>query len=302
MEKNNTHTLKYVSGKRSKEFSFTRKHIIAFFAAVSLLLFILVAGSTYFGFKYLASAKFTSPKIKNKTLLKTIDELKIELNYAEARLDSMVDLNNNIRLYADLPQHDLKIENLGVGGRTQIATIESTDSDISTIDAGIAMLSTKVSVELENYKKLYTDIQKYKDRLEYIPAITPIDANKYWVSSAYGYRSDPFTSSKTFHSGIDLAAWRGTAVHASAKGKVVFAKMSYGGYGNLIKIDHGNGIITKYAHLNDIFVKKGDTVERGQRIGRVGSTGRSAGPHLHYEISLHGKPVNPIPYMWDNES
>lgn len=302
MGKNKKNTLNYMSDKKSKGFSFTRKQIIYFFIALSFLLITLVAGSAFLGSKYLASAKYTSPKIKNKTLLKTIDELKLELNHAETRLDSMVELNNNIRLYADLPLHDLKIENLGVGGRTQIANVEKNSNDIFSIDAGIAMLSTKVSVELENYKTLYTDIQKYKDRLEYIPAITPIDANKYWVSSPFGYRSDPFTASKTFHSGIDLAAWRGTPIHASAKGKVVFAKMSYGGYGNLVKIDHGNGIITKYAHMHEISVKKGDIVERGQKIGKVGSTGRSTGPHLHYEITLFDKPVNPIPYMWDNEN
>lgn len=302
MKKNKQQTLIYLSGKGSKEVSFTHKHVITFFTAVTLFLLTIIAGSAFFGFKYLASANFTSPKIKNKVLLKTIDELKLELSNTEAYLDSMVELNNHIRLYADLPLHDLKIENLGVGGRTQIANIETTSNEISNIDAGIAMLSTKVSVELENYKTLYSDIQKYKDRLEYIPAITPLDANKYWVSSPFGYRSDPFTTAKKFHSGIDLAARRGTPVHATGKGKVVFAKMSYGGYGNLVKIDHGDGIITKYAHMNEILVKKGDIVKRGQIVGKVGTTGRSTGPHLHYEVNLHGKAVNPIHYMWDDET
>ena len=302
MGKNKQHTLIYLTGKQSREINFKRKHIVYFLTAIAFLLVTLLAGSTYFGFRYLASARFTSPKIKNQALLTTIDELKTELASTEAYLDSMVELNNHIRLYADLPQHDLKIENLGVGGRTQIANIESGGSDMVGIDAGIAMLSTKVSVELENYKNLYTDIQKYKDRLEYIPAITPLNTKKYWVSSHFGYRSDPFTAAKKFHSGIDLAARRGTPIHATGKGEVVYAKMSYGGYGNLVKIDHGDGLITKYAHMQLINVKKGDIVERGQIVGKVGTTGRSTGPHLHYEVNLNGKAVNPIRYMWDDES
>ncbi len=302
MGNNKQHTLIYLTGKQSREITFKRKHIAMLIGAVSFLLVVLIAGSTYFGFRYLASARFTSPKIKNQALLNTIEELRTELSNTEAYLDSMVELNNHIRLYADLPQHDLKIKNLGVGGRTQIASAETSSSEITGINAGIAMLSTKVSVELENYKSLYADIQKYKDRLDYIPAITPLNTKKYWISSPFGYRSDPFTSAKKFHSGIDLAARRGTPVHATGKGKVIYAKMSYGGYGNLIKIDHGDGLITKYAHLYEIKIKKGDIVERGQLIGKVGTTGRSTGPHLHYEVNVHGKAVNPIRYMWDDES
>lgn len=302
MRKNNQHTLIYLCGKRSREISFSRKSLIFLLALVGIMFISIIAGSTYFGFRYLASSRFTSPKIKNKVLLKTVEELKVELANTEAYLDSMVELNNHIRMYADLPQHDLKIENLGVGGRTQLATPENSNNEVDELDAKISFLSTKVSVELENYKNLYTDIQKYKERLDYIPAITPLNTEKYWVSSPFGYRSDPFTEAKKFHSGIDLAAKRGTPVHATAKGTVIYAQMSYGGYGNLIKIDHGDGIITKYAHLQTILVKKGDVVERGQVVGKVGTTGRSTGSHLHYEININGKAINPIRYMWDDET
>jgi murein DD-endopeptidase MepM/ murein hydrolase activator NlpD len=302
MGENKTNTLIFLTSKRSREISFSRKNVIFFLTLIGLFLVSLIAGSTYFGFRYLASSQFTSPKIKNKALLKTVEELKLELANTEAYLDSMVELNNHIRMYADLPQHDLKIENLGVGGRTQMFDPSNSDNDIDKLDAEIAFLCTKVSVELENYKNLYVDIQKYKERLDYIPAITPLNTEKYWVSSPFGYRSDPFTETKKFHSGIDLAAKRGTPVHATGKGVVIYAQMSYGGYGNLVKVDHGDGIVTKYAHLYTISVKKGDVVERGQIVGKVGTTGRSTGPHLHYEVNLNGKAVNPVRYMWDDDA
>ncbi|MEA2077927.1 MAG: M23 family metallopeptidase [Candidatus Marinimicrobia bacterium] len=232
--------------------------------------------------------------------MKTVEVLQGELATAEAYLDSMVELNNTIRLYADLPQHDLNIKNLGVGGRVQMANPEKSGNIVEELNADIEFLGTKVTIELENYKKLYTDIQKYKQRLEYIPAITPLDAKSYYISSNYGYRTDPITQKRKFHSGIDLAANRGTSIYASGKGKVVFAAYSYGGYGNVVKVDHGEGIVSIYAHMNRIKVKKGDIIERGSLIGEVGSTGRSTGPHLHYEIQKDGKAINPVKYMWDD--
>jgi murein DD-endopeptidase MepM/ murein hydrolase activator NlpD len=296
------HLLIYLPGKNTRELSFSRftTVLIVFFAA--FLLLTVIAGSAFIGYRFLSPRQFSSNTIKNRTLLKTIDELRIELSQAEAYLDSMVSLNNNIRLYADFPEHDLNIENLGIGGRVQMSASDSSRSELDELDADIQLLSAKVSVELENYRNLYADIQKYKKRLLNIPAITPLNSDSYYISSYYGYRTDPFTNEQRYHSGIDLAANRGTPVYATGNGKVIYAGYSYGGYGNLIKIDHGYGLVTVYAHLDKIHIKKGDNIERGQRIGAVGSTGRSTGPHLHYEVQKNNQPVNPLKYMWDDKS
>ncbi|MDZ7822401.1 MAG: M23 family metallopeptidase [Candidatus Marinimicrobia bacterium] len=262
----------------------------------------MIAGSAYIGYKFLSPHFYTTDTIKNKTLLKTAEELKTELQNAEAYLDSMVRLNNNIRLYADLPEHDLNVNKLGIGGRVQLAAPSDSGNAIEALDADIQLLSAKVSVELENYKDLYANIQKYKKRLEYMPAITPLDADSYYISSNYGYRTDPFTNQRKYHAGVDLAASRGTPVHNTGKGRVTYAAYSRGGYGNVVKIDHGYGFVSIYAHLNKINVRKGQTLKRGAVIGEVGSTGRSTGAHLHYEIQKEGKPVNPFKYMWDDGS
>ena len=108
---------------------------------------------------------------------------------------------------------------------------------------------------------------------------------------------DPFRGAAAMHAGIDLAGPTGTPIHATADGVVSEAAWNNGGYGRLIKIDHGRGIETRYAHLSSMSVSPGQRVTRGQVIGRMGSTGRSTGSHLHYEVRIDGRAVNPIPFM-----
>jgi septal ring factor EnvC (AmiA/AmiB activator) len=134
-----------------------------------------------------------------------------------------------------------------------------------------------------------------RDRLASTPAIWPA---KGWLTSRFGSRVSPFTNRQQFHAGIDIAGERGTDVVASAKGKVVFSGKR-GPLGNSVIIDHGHGIRTMYGHSEDLFVKRGETVERGQRIASLGSSGRSTGPHVHYVVEQKGKAVNPLNYIFD---
>jgi len=116
------------------------------------------------------------------------------------------------------------------------------------------------------------------------------------ITSTFGTRDDPFLRRPAFHSGIDFRAATGTPVHATGGGTVVSADRN-GGYGNMVEIDHGNGITTRYAHLSRILVDEGERVEAGAVIGKAGSTGRSTGPHIHYEIRRNGNAVNPIRFI-----
>lgn len=129
------------------------------------------------------------------------------------------------------------------------------------------------------------------------PAIWPVRG---WVTSDFGVRLDPFTSARIRHSGIDIAAAPGTPVVAPADGTVVYAS-SAGGYGNVIVLDHGSGIKTRYAHLSAIKVKIGQRVSRGERIGAVGNSGRSTGPHLHYEVRVNGVPESPRKFILETD-
>ncbi|GAB4338707.1 MAG: M23 family metallopeptidase [Candidatus Abyssubacteria bacterium] len=135
-------------------------------------------------------------------------------------------------------------------------------------------------------------------KLSSIPSINPVAWEDAWISSGFGYRTDPINGKRRFHEGCDIVAPRGTPVIAPADGVVRFAGWR-DGMGRMIEIEHGFGYVTVYAHNDKLLVKRGDEVRRGQLIGRVGSSGRSTGPHLHYEVRLNGRLVNPYNYVVD---
>lgn len=130
--------------------------------------------------------------------------------------------------------------------------------------------------------------------LQGIPQVIPAAANQ--ITSGFGYRSDPFAGGAAFHAGLDFKGPTGAPIYSAAKGKVAFVGQRPG-YGNSIDIDHGNGLHTRYAHMSAFRTRVGESVRAGQVIGAVGSTGRSTGPHLHFEVRLHGQPVNPRPFL-----
>jgi murein DD-endopeptidase MepM/ murein hydrolase activator NlpD len=148
------------------------------------------------------------------------------------------------------------------------------------------------------FKALFNSWKKLdslQDGVIAVPSDKPVRTAEF--TSSFGVRNDPFGRGAAMHAGIDLAGPYGTPIYATADGTVVDAGFNNGGYGNLIKLDHGRGIETRYGHLSAIGVRPGDRVKRGQLIGRMGSTGRSTGSHLHYEVRIDGRAVNPIPFM-----
>ena len=149
------------------------------------------------------------------------------------------------------------------------------------------------------FKALFNSWKKLdqlQDGVIAVPSEKPIPSGVEFTSG-YGVRSDPFGRGRAMHAGIDLSGPIGTPIYATADGVVTEAEWNSGGYGNLIKIDHGRGIETRYGHMSKMTVRPGERVTRGQLIGRMGSTGRSTGSHLHYEVRIDGRAVNPIPFM-----
>jgi murein DD-endopeptidase MepM/ murein hydrolase activator NlpD len=129
---------------------------------------------------------------------------------------------------------------------------------------------------------------------KFLPTLLPVVDG--WYSSNFGFRIDPFSGAQSFHEGIDFPADTGTPFIAAASGKVIEAGV-HPQYGKIIEIDHGNGLVSRYAHASKVLVQDGELVVRGQRIGAVGSTGRSTGPHLHFEVRLNGVPQNPARFL-----
>ena len=159
------------------------------------------------------------------------------------------------------------------------------------------LLEKRIYSQLQSFDQLQETLGNQQDRLAHIPSVIPIHIADYTMSSGYGYRVDPIYGSSKFHEGLDFAAQTGTDVFATGDGRVAIAGRE-AGYGNCIDIDHGYNYLTRYAHLSEILVKPGDEVKRGQLIGKVGSTGKSTGPHLHYEVRYKNVPQNPVNYYF----
>ena len=159
----------------------------------------------------------------------------------------------------------------------------------------LSLLEREVERQKVSFSELHGHLLDKKVLLASTPSIWPARG---WVTSGYGYRISPFTGLRQFHQGIDIANRFGTPVVAPADGVVVKVGMDYS-FGKHIVISHGYGITTRYGHLAKLLVKKGQKVKRGQIIGRMGNTGKSTGPHLHYEVVVNGRPKNPMMYILD---
>lgn len=142
------------------------------------------------------------------------------------------------------------------------------------------------------------DVERRESLMNATPSIWPIHG---WLSAGYGRRRDPFTGQPDFHPGLDISAERGTPIHATAAGTVEFAASS-GDYGNLIVLNHGYGLVTRYGHLSRFAARPGQKVKRGDIVGYVGATGRATGAHLHYEVFANGKLVNPLQLLVGKQS
>jgi murein DD-endopeptidase MepM/ murein hydrolase activator NlpD len=192
------------------------------------------------------------------------------------------------------------LSNLNVDPEIFLATAQDHGADAIAANVGgpfVALSSLEEDDTPEPFTALIEDwaeLKDLRDQILSVPAIAPLD--KYYVSSKYGKRRDPFSRRWAHHSGVDLAAWYGTPIHATSDGKVTYAGYK-AGYGRVVEIDHGNGFVTRYGHLRKVVVKKGQSVTMKTKLGETGSTGRSTGPHVHYEIWFNGKTVNPVPFI-----
>lgn len=172
---------------------------------------------------------------------------------------------------------------------------------LAYLNLRLSQLQTAFKAQSKSFDQLLAMAQNKKEYLARIPAIQPV-ANKQLerIGSGFGYRTDPFYQTQKFHSGIDFTAPRGVEVYATANGVVELVKSEIWGYGQHIVINHGNGFSTLYGHLSKFLVKRGQKIIRGQLIGLIGSTGKSTGPHLHYEVHKNGEKLNPAYFFYND--
>lgn len=202
---------------------------------------------------------------------------------------------------AELSDIDSRINGTGLKTSDLVAHWDGRSTGAATGGPFIpgASLATLTASDAQNailvaLDERWSDMQKARDAIYSIPVTVP--AKKYYISSRYGRRLDPFKRARAMHYGLDMAGWPGNAIVTAADGVVTKAG-TWGAYGYLIEIDHGNGFKTRYGHLGRIRVKRGDTLEAGQRIADMGCSGRCTSTHLHFEVWFAGKPQNPLPFI-----
>jgi len=160
---------------------------------------------------------------------------------------------------------------------------------------GLETLADAADAQEQSLQGLITHLEDQAVRLVHTPSVAPTHG---WVTSTFGYRTSPQTGGREFHKGLDIAGRMGTPIYSPADGEVIYATAKRS-LANAVKMRHGYGIETVFGHMQELLVKSGETVKRGQQIGLMGSTGRSTGPHLHYAVLVNGKAVNPRNYILD---
>lgn len=209
------------------------------------------------------------------------------LRTLDARVKSLVNINESLR-----PGPGTRGRASGVGGAETPEVVAANRLD-RLLDLRAARLKHDVLVDARNLEVLCEKLDARRIFLESLPALWPVRGI---LTSAFGVRVSPFTDTKVFHQGLDIEVPAGTPVKAAAGGKVV--RSGYEAlYGNILVVDHGNGYRTVYAHLSELLAGTGDLVRKGDVIGRAGDTGRTTGPHLHYEVHVNGLPVNPTRFL-----
>ena len=294
----NPESLNYDKIERTSKQKFF-KFLSYILASVFFALIIIVIFSVFFD-----TPEEKALKRENKELLGQYKIMNKKLHQISNVLSDIQQRDDNIyRVIFEADPIPKSIREAGFGGVNRYAKLEGYTNSELVIET--AKKLDRLSNELYVQSKSYDDVIKMaKNKKKYfacIPAIAPIsDKDLIRFASGFGYRIHPIYKTRKMHTGIDLTAPTGTRVYATGDGKIVKAGMSKGGYGNRIIIDHGFGYKTVYAHLSKILVRVGKKVKRGELIGLVGSTGVSTAPHLHYEVRINNKPVNPINYYFND--
>jgi len=282
-----------------EELKSNRKKRFAEFFAYLLISMIVTMTSGYLLNQFLVSPE-------SRMLEKKVISLNHELHrlfekgrhYSTLLRNDHFPKDNSYRTILQIDTLPYSLRDAGTGGSASDATLSLGSGMSYDLDNLISKLNRQLRIQSGSYELVYEKAQEHSLELAHMPAIQPIEQKDLvMISSNFGVRSDPFLSHDEIHHGLDFVAAIGKNVYATGDGTVTFLQFSRTGYGNEIVIDHAFGFGSRYAHLDQILIKEGQRVKRGQLIGKVGKSGRSTGPHLHYEVLYEKKPVNPAFYF-----
>ncbi len=273
-----------------------------FLCAVLVFAFLIVV----LAFEFIDSPKEKKLKREIALLQSQYEFINKEMKLANKVLAELQDRDDNFyRVIFEAEPIPSSVREAGIGGSNPYSELEGfTNSDLLlSTRKNLDKIKRQVYVQSKSYDKVATLLKNREDLYRSMPAVQPIsNKNLKHIASGFGIRIHPIYKTHRMHSGLDFSAPTGTPVYATGKGKVVSINDVGSGYGNHILIDHGYNFKTLYAHLSNVNVKVGQTISRGDLIGKVGNTGLSTAPHLHYEVWKGGKPVNPAMYFYNDLS
>jgi septal ring factor EnvC (AmiA/AmiB activator) len=264
---------------------------------ISLPLMLYLVGKQ--GKELVDRGRLAALEAENSILRRKMNGVVSELDTLKKRMEEITELDTKLRVLTglDLIHPDLRSPGLGGAQDSLLIELKSLEAysyqAAQKIDNRLDRLLAEARLQKESYKEIRDWLERQTHLRDHTPSIWPCQG---WFVSGFGYRIDPFTRKLKMHEGIDIGGPVGTPIVATADGRVKSAGPRMG-YGLTVEIDHGYGYSTIYAHCHLLEVKAGDLVRRGDGIALLGSTGRSTGPHLHYEVRVSGIPVNPLQYI-----
>ena len=291
-----------------KRFRISRRWFRTCGYSALVILLGVVSALIYFSQKYyyLANDEVELTELRRESKVRKVQAEKIaaQMKNLESEMARLGRFEKKLRVITaleDSPQNSAK--SLGVGGAYGLSSYSLTTSLAheskalaNRLSNNLGHLTTQAKIKVISLQELDHFFKNQKSFLQSTPSIWP---TRGWVTSGFGYRKSPFTGLREKHEGWDIGARSGAAVRATADGMITVAGRERG-YGKLIEVDHGYGVVTRYGHNSKNLIKVGSKVKRGQIVALVGNTGRSTGPHLHYEVLVNGVPANPKNYILED--
>lgn len=294
----NTHTLRY-----EKLETPLRVRLLQLFGFIAAS---IVTGMIIFAiaFRYIDSPKEKLLRQQNEDLKQNYGVLEERVKQLTLQMDELANRDNEVyrSIFESNPIPDsARIREMEKRKEIQLLQAMGSTELIKNMTAQLNNLSLRMAYQQKSFDEITQMVKNKEKFLASIPAIQPIsNKNLTRIASGYGYRIDPIYKDRRAHLGMDFTAPHGTPIYATADGVVSDAGFNTGGHGNRVIINHGNSYETLYGHMYRIKARVGQRVKRGEVIGYVGNTGKSSGPHCHYEVHRYGNPVNPIYYFYND--
>jgi murein DD-endopeptidase MepM/ murein hydrolase activator NlpD len=291
---------------KARSITLTRAHLVVLAISASLLFVAAVLAAQYAIVRFqpgmvsnelrawLASAQEDEQQKQQAYLRKSMDTLAMRLGQMQAQLLRLDGLGMRLAKLTGMKPQEFSFNQPPAQGGPYLPVSLHQEVSLAGIERQMAELNALLSDRSDKLVALETLLMQDKLSKKLLPSIAPISTG--WSSSNFGWRTDPFTGHSAMHEGVDYVVPVGTPIHASASGMVVYSDL-HPQYGNMVEIDHGNQVITRYAHCSRLLVKVGQMVKRGKEIALSGSTGRSTGPHLHFEVRYKGIAQNPVRFL-----